>query len=65
MQHFTGPKQKAILRDETYYCLCGKGLIHKDDAERLIKYVQRGTPLVVECSIQTDGSGCMAMNEIG
>lgn len=65
MQHFTGPKQKAVLRNETYYCQCGNDLIHQDDAERLIKHVQQGIPLVVECSIQTDGSGCMAINEIG
>ena len=43
-----------------YVCgMCEKDLIHKDDADRLQKYVQPDTPLVVECS-----GDCMAMNEV-
>ena len=58
-EHFTGPKQKAILKDDMYICRCGDNLIWKPDADRLIKNVQNGHPLFVECS-----EGCWAMNEV-
>ena len=66
IKHFQGPKTIAVLKDWhngdgfMYMCgVCEKDLIHKDDADRLQKYVQPDTPLVVECS-----GDCMAMNEV-